>query len=341
MSHSSGIGVSQQLQQTFGNALQNGDKRLIKVQIIDETLIDISSVPIGSSNYEEDFNKAVDLLEPIVPCYILYRLDSKNQEGQFQWVLFAYVPDKSKVKDKMMYSSTRANLKRQLGSNYFVNEIFGTVAKDFTKESYFKHIENQQSDAPLTQQELNLKEEMEQGVFVGGQSTYVHGVAFPVSQDVIESFNKMKKGSINYIQLVIHVEQEKINLSESKSIGDISGVGESLSKTEPRFHFYNWKHKHEGETLTSLVFIYSCPDGSNNTKSAPVKLRMLYSSSKANAQNIATNAGMEISAKLEVNSSPDVTEDVIRKLIHPEANQQQKLFNKPKTPGKGQRRLIK
>lgn len=27
----------------------------------------------------------------------------------------------------MTYAATRANLKRQLGSNYFINEVFGTV----------------------------------------------------------------------------------------------------------------------------------------------------------------------------------------------------------------------
>jgi hypothetical protein len=48
---------------------------------------------------------------------------------------------------------------------------------------------------------------MEQGVVIGGTSAYVHGVTFPVSQDVIESFKRMKEGKINYIQLVSNFAQ--------------------------------------------------------------------------------------------------------------------------------------
>lgn len=52
--------------------------------------------------------------------------------------------------------------------------------------------------------------------------------------------------------------------------------------------------------IVELVFIYSCPDGSGNTKSAPVKLRMLYSTSKANAENVATSTGLEVALKVPI-----------------------------------------
>eukprot|EP00029_Vermamoeba_vermiformis_P004245 TRINITY_DN14784_c0_g1_i1.p1 TRINITY_DN14784_c0_g1~~TRINITY_DN14784_c0_g1_i1.p1 ORF type:complete len:340 (-),score=101.39 TRINITY_DN14784_c0_g1_i1:73-1092(-) len=339
MSHSSGIGVSEQLSKVWGSALQNENVRLIKVRIIDDALVDVASVPIGSTDADQDFSKATDLLEPVEPCFILYRLDSKNEYG-FQWVMMCYVPDKSKVKDKMTYAATRANMKRQLGSNYFINEVFGTVVKDFSKDGYDKHVESQHADAPLTQQEQLAQEEANSAVYVGG-GAYVHGVAFPVDQAVIDAFGKMKSGSVNYIQLSIDAANEKIMLAEKTSVNAIEDLRGHVSTTEPRFHLYNWTHNVDGSSETSLVFIYSCPDGANGTKSAPVKLRMLYSSSKANAQNIVTNSGLVIAAKLEINAPVDVVEDHVYKMLHPEVQQQKQAFSKPTKPGKGQRRLIK
>jgi twinfilin-like protein len=322
------------------NALQNGNTRFIKVQIVNESLVPTATEAAGSTTYEQDFVKATNLMEPTTPCYIVYRLDSKSDYG-YQWILMAYTPDKAKVRDKMTYAATRATLKRQLGGNYFVNEIFGTIPKDFSKESYQKFVQSQHADAPLTQAEQALKEEMEQGVVIGGTSTYVHGVTFPVAQDVIESFKRMKQGQINYIQLIIDANQEKINLADTKNLSRLSDVSGLLSTTEPRFHFFNWTHEYDGKTLTSLLFIYSCPDGSGNTKSAPVKLRMLYSTSKANAENVATSAGLEVALKLEINKGADIVEENVYRLLHPEAIQQQKQFAKPMRPGKGQRKLIR
>lgn len=189
-----------------------------------ESLVPTATEAAGSTTYEQDFVKATNLMEPTTPCYIVYRLDTKNDYG-YQWILMAYTPDKAKVKkdlfsshkntkyhsesltitnkqnfsfgwilplqvrDKMTYAATRATLKRQLGGNYFVNEIFGTIPvpfqlcliifqflililififsflcdilqKDFSKESYQKFVQSQHADAPLTLAEQALKEEV-------------------------------------------------------------------------------------------------------------------------------------------------------------------------------------
>jgi twinfilin-like protein len=110
---------------------------------------------------------------------------------------------------------------------------------------------------------------------------------------------------------------------------------------EPRFHFYNWNHQHDGATLDSLVYIYSSPDGSEGTKSAPVKLRMLYSSSKANVTNIAQSVNLEIATRFEVNRGSEINESSLRNQIHPPPVQVNKGFAKPKGPGKGPARLVK
>lgn len=88
-------------------------------------LIDVVSVPTSGS-WEDDFSNVASHLEATEPCYILYRLDSTNNLGH-EWVLITYVPDKAKVRHKMLYSSTKASLKMGLGGGRFSQEIHATT----------------------------------------------------------------------------------------------------------------------------------------------------------------------------------------------------------------------
>lgn len=334
MSHSSGISVSAQLRDCFGSTISSKDKRLIKVQIEDEKLVDVQSKPSGGS-WEDDF-KITDLLETDKPCYILYRLDSGDQ-----WVLFCYVPDKAKVKEKMLYASTRANLKQQLGANFFIDEVFGTIAADFTIQAFKKHQEWKKADAPLTEAEIIKKNELESGpVYSGGKSTYVHGVAFPVDNKANDALQQLVKGSINYVQIAIDIENERIILDHSGNIsaGDLAN---EIPLDVPRFHFFAYNHTFEDSNLNSIVYVFSCPDGSKGTKSAPVKQRMLYSSSKENVASVLAQHGGKVEARLEINTPEDINEDLINVTLHPPKEEKKSGFSKPAKPGKGQRTLIK
>jgi len=335
MSHSSGIPVSAQLKDTFGSTISSKDKRLVKVQIEDEKLVDILSKP-PSGTWEDDFAIVDGLLESDKPCYILYRFDSGDQ-----WVLLCYVPDKAKVKEKMLYASTRANLKQNLGLNYFIDEVFGTVKSDFTLQAYKKHQEWKKSEAPLTEAEIMKKNELESGpVYSGGKSTYVHGVAFPVEAKANDAFQKLISGAVNYVQVGIDVENEKIILDHTGNIS-AADIANEIALDVPRFHFFAYEHTYEDANLKSLVFIFSCPDGSKNTKSAPVKQRMLYSSSKENVANVVAQHGGKIEARLEINTPEDINEELIVVTLHPPKEEKKTAFSKPAKPGKGGRTLIK
>jgi len=186
MSHSSGIPVSPQLKESFGTAI-SGNTRLVKVQIENETLVPIATKPT-SGDFNSDLSQVPDLLDAGTPCYILYKTDSE----QTQFVLFFYVPSKSKVKDKMLYASTRSNLKQQLGNNYFIDEVFGDSANDFSVQGYAHHVESKKTEAPLTEQEQIKRYENENGeIYSGGASTYVHGVAFPVDAAAASAVKKI------------------------------------------------------------------------------------------------------------------------------------------------------
>lgn len=75
--------------------------------------------------------------------------------------MFCYVPDKAKVKDKMLYAASRATLKQQLGSQYFTEDIFGTVPSDFSKDGFEAHVRARKSEAPMTESELRKRAQVD------------------------------------------------------------------------------------------------------------------------------------------------------------------------------------
>jgi len=89
--------------------------------------------------------------------------------------------------------------------------------------------------------------------------------------------------------------------------------------------------------MTSYVYLYSCPDGSGGTKTAPIKMRMLYSSSKATVAELA--AGVKIDVRLEIAGPEDLEGDVIVNTIHPPKEEKKVSFARPMRPGKGGARL--
>jgi len=336
MSHSSGIPVSSKLRDTFGSAI-TGNTRLVKVQIENEELVPVVSKS-ANGDFESDLSLIPDLLDAGVPSYIIFKTDA----DQSSFVLFCYVPSKSKVKDKMLYASTRSNLKQQLGNNYFVDEVFGDQASDFSAKGYQHHVESKKVEAPLTEQEQIKQSERESGeIYSGGASTYVHGVAFPVEAGATNAIKKLLNGEVDYVQIAIDCDNEKIVAGKTEKGVSLDGLRGKIPTDEPRFHFFAYKHEFDGSQVTSYVYVYSCPDGSKGTKSAPVRMRMLYSSSKANVGDILKAVGGNIDAKLEINTGDEINEEELLNTLHPQKAESAKNFSRPSRPGKGGARLIR
>eukprot|EP01133_Synstelium_polycarpum_P013752 gene13752-16220_t len=339
MSHSSGIPTSKALIDTFGEANQN-NIRLIKVEIQEDQCVCTKTVE-SSGSFEQDLEVIPSFLEKDHACYILAKTDTKSIElSGNNWVFMSYVPDLAKVREKMTYASTRSNLKKELGSSHFVDEIHSAAPGDFTKKGYQAHKVHQESSAPLTWEEQQRADEREGGLFVGGGGMYVHGIAFPVEERAMQAIQEFCNNKVNYVQLAINIADEKVVYSTSGSVS-IGDLDQSIPGDEPRFHFYRYTHSHDGDNLDSIIYIFSCPDGSSGTKSAPVRMRMLYSSSKANVESLITKNNVKIDLKLEINSASELSQSSIDNELHPPKPEEKKAFSKPARPGAGARKLIK
>lgn len=65
------------------------------------------------------------MLDEKNPCYVLYRLDTKNSVG-YNFVFIAWSPDFANVKEKMLYASTKATFKQTFGTHHIKDELYAT-----------------------------------------------------------------------------------------------------------------------------------------------------------------------------------------------------------------------
>uniref|UniRef100_T1IMS1 ADF-H domain-containing protein n=1 Tax=Strigamia maritima TaxID=126957 RepID=T1IMS1_STRMM len=353
MSHQAGIKANEKLRNFFGTCRQ-GNIRLVKVDIEDEQLT-LSDYKETLSTWEDDIllkkinkinkNKMkivkneltkshydeliLPLIESSQPCYILYRLDNKNDTG-YEWLFISWSPDISTVRQKMLYASSKATLKMEFGTGQITDELFASV----------RVIAN--APGPMTQaeEELELLKKTEVGVEIGIDTKHqtIQGVVFPISDEVINKLFDLKEDKINYIQMTIDLEKEKINLEKSAADMDVMHLRRLIPNDHARYHLFKYKHSYEGDLVVSTVFIYSTP-GYN----CSVKERMLYSSCKSEFINIIEkHVEIEIVRKIEIDDAEDLTEEFLLDEIHPKLNIHKQKFPKPKgPPNRGARRITK
>lgn len=188
---------------------------------------------------------------------------------------------------------------------------------------------------------MERKEEEEAGVFIGGGGTgnaANSSVAFPIDSEVSSALTKLSQEKKNYVQIIVDTKEQKIILGTVNDL-NIDQVASQVPSDEARFHFYNWKHEIDGKFVVKTLFIYSCPDGSSGTKSAPVRQRMLYSSSKSHIIDFATKSGLQIAGKFEINNGAEFNVDIVSFQLYPKPVEQKKAFSKPKAAGRGPRKL--
>ncbi|EUC62216.1 cofilin/tropomyosin-type actin-binding protein [Rhizoctonia solani AG-3 Rhs1AP] len=297
MSASSGIGVSPELSSTFASAVDSQSTRFIKVTIQNESLVPDGMIPAGSGEFIDDLPRLQDILEDDVPAYILAQVEGSK------WLFISYVPDTAKVRDKMVYASTRGALTKALGDQRFKENIFATSKDDLTPEAYQAHQRHLAAPKPLTARERELAEiraaeRASSAAYEGSgvrQSIVGSRAGMKWTDELGEALRDLQPGRL--VVISIDPTKEELVLKDSKdvSLDDLPGA---LPTAEPAYALYSWAQE-EGAS-PHIVFTYTCPP------SSPVKHRMLYSSGVASLVNdVKAQAGITVSKRLE---SSDPTE---------------------------------
>lgn len=338
MSHQTGIKANQELKKFFAKC-KDGKIRFIKISIEEEQLV-LADHKDVKNNWEKDFDKYVTpSIQENQPCYILYRLDTKNSSGH-EWLLISWSPDTAPIRQKMLYASTKATLKQDFGSSQIKEELHGTMASEVTLNGYLKHKKSAAAPAPLSMREEELQEirrtEVNTNISVDTKQQTLSGVAFPITEDAKQAIIDMARGTYDYLQFRIDIEQETIHLVCAENI-PLEKLPSKVPTDSGRYHLYKFRHTHEGDYMENIVFIYSMPG-----YSCPIKERMLYSSCKNPLTDTITNLGIAIIKKLEIDSGDELQEKNLYEELHPTLSLHRPKFAKPKgPPNRGPKRMTK
>ncbi|TRY55068.1 hypothetical protein DNTS_020789 [Danionella cerebrum] len=363
--------VTEELRQFLTRA-RNGSGRLIQVLIRDEQLV-LGAYREPCQSWDKDYDHfLLPLLDPHEPCYILYRLDSKNPQG-YEWLFISWSPDQSPVRQKMLYAATRATVKKEFGGGHVKDEMFGTVEEDICLQGYLRHMTSCSAPAPLTAAEQELQRikisEVKTEISVDPKHQTLQGLAFPLQAGAKRALQQLAERHINYIQLKLDTEKETIELVHT-SPTDIRDLPRRVPQDTPRYHFFLYKHSHEGDYLESVgqslsapfimlissvlmnAHLYSCPRLSLSVVfiysmpgySCSIKERMLYSSCKSRLlEEVERDFHLQVAKKLEIDSGEELTEEYLYDEVHPKQQAHKQAFAKPRGPAgkRGNKRLIK
>uniref|UniRef100_A0A6Q2Y4Z2 ADF-H domain-containing protein n=1 Tax=Esox lucius TaxID=8010 RepID=A0A6Q2Y4Z2_ESOLU len=326
---------------------RGGTIRIAKIVIRDEELV-LDSFREPAQSWDKDYDHfLLPLLVAQKPCYILYRLDTQNAQG-YEWIFIAWSPDQSPVREKMVYAATRATLKKEFGGGHIKDEMFGTVEEDLCFQGYLRHMSSYCTPAPLTAAEQELQRikitevnhwanvTMEFGLDKRHQT--LTGLAFPLQEETKHALQQLKQKRINYIQLRLDIEKETIELVHTNPT-ETRELPYRIPTDTPRYHFFIFKHSHQGLQQEALVFIYSMPG-----YSCSIKERMLYSSCKNRLlEEVERDYHLEIAKKIEIDGGDGLTEEFLYEEVHPIEHTLKQAFAKPRGPGgkRGNKRIIK
>ncbi|XP_013189686.2 twinfilin [Amyelois transitella] len=338
MSHQTGIQANAEVKKYFGKC-RDGKIRFLKISIENEQLV-LAKYHAVKGSWEQDFEKYVpSLVVEDQPCYILFRFDSTNSLG-YEWLLLSWSPDSAPVRQKMLYASTKATLKQEFGSAHIKDEMHATVKEEVSLKGYKAHLTGISAPAPLTDREEALKELQQSEHHINystdSRQSTMGGVAFPITEAAEQGIIDLQRGSYNYLQFKIDLEEEKIHLAKAAKISLVE-LPQQVPSDQARYHLYIFPHTHEGDHMESIVFIYSMPG-----YSCSIKERMMYSSCKGQFLDIIEKMGLEIAKRLEIDDGKELTEEFLYDEIHPKRNLHRPAFAKPKgPPNRGAKRITK
>jgi twinfilin-like protein len=323
MSSQSGITPSKSLQEDFHNLSKDSSLLFVKLEIQNDTFVKTGSGKKSGSK-EGDFSAIKGSLEEKQPAYVLFRA---AEEGK--WVCLSYIPSSAIVRSKMVYASSKAALKSGLGGDKFVQDYNVTTKDEVSLADWSQSLKGVGHESLMTPEERQYQEtrhEHSAGTSEG-KVTAIVGVPIKVADSALNALKSIKNGQASSVELIIDPSTETLG---SQPANNTPLANFKYPEKEPRFYVHNFAHKHEGSSVSTLLFIYYCP---NN---AVPKLKMLYSTCKAHILKIFESLSISDFHNLEANEPSELTEDLVIADIHPAAAED-RSFKKVAARGRGQR----
>ena len=212
---------------------------------------------------ESELTAVVDSLKASVPlsdeqpAFVL--IARERTPTARRWQLLNWAPDCAPPRLKMLYSSTREDLKQSLGAGFFASHRdYSAFDSDLSGEALLA-AETKSDEAPLTDAERLENEERTRPAF--SRCAGMASVPFELSAEASTALQGLSTGLVE----VVLGENETLELAQSTE--ETARIRDALSALDaPRFVVVKRSEK------AALVFY--CPDA------APIKQKMTYSTAK-------------------------------------------------------------
>jgi len=331
-----GLGISDDIQRAFVAAQESDAVRALQVSISDEALV-LAHTLQKAGDARKDFEESLPAaLDDNAASLVVFRFDDAPSSGAYRWVLLAWVPDSAKVRDKMLYSSSREDLKRTLGLGYFFTEYYANSKSDLSFPALLDSQNKDREDAPLTEAERLKREERAMERDSGVKAAAMNVVQFALSAQVKDEMAQFMAGDCNWIEMRVDLAAETIESAGSKIVIAGEPLGPHLTSDDGRFLALRLPNS-QGGTLT--MFVYSCPE------ELPIRLKMTLSTVKSSVIAAAQELGLNFDKTFEIRDAADLDHYVQAELNPAEttvgSSAAQLSHSKPARPGRGARRVVK
>ena len=216
----------------FLAAQEDRSVRALALGIESECIVLRKSMSAGS-RIENDFDSIIEGcgLTNESGSFVLFCLDAEAvPEKARQWVLIAWVPENCRPKDKMLYSSSRDNLKRALGTGYFAADYYCNETSEVTWTAYQAVVNDKGTDGPLSEKEIMLKEEAALERDTSTKSSAMGEISFAVLPAATDALAAFVAGGA---PMALSLEDEKVSVHAPS--GACSGpLSSSLASPSPK-----------------------------------------------------------------------------------------------------------
>ena len=278
--------------------------RALKVRIENEAFALAKEVPTmqGADPQTEFARMKAECIVAQEACFVLF------VDADEAWNLFSFVPDDAPVRDKMLYSSSRAVLLKALGGGERVpkseqwtelDDVVLTVsqsdeARRAEERSVMTEVEKMRIDADT----LSAKEAS------SGRMSSAAGLSFPMTAEAQASLDGFKAGTLGALVLAIEGETVVQRASAPSAAPSCDEVRALLPAATPCYVLYRWAHSKPdgGEAAPAVLFLYVCPEES------PVRSKMLHASTKGPFLTSLTAGGLELAKSVEGLEAAELTD---------------------------------
>ncbi|KAJ1550823.1 hypothetical protein HK405_015805, partial [Cladochytrium tenue] len=221
-----------------------------KAVVRGEQLEAVADAPVRGS-LEDDYLAIEPWFDEREPCFVLFRLDERLQTtsgraagGGFGFLLIMYVPEVAKVREKMLYASTRGTLTKELGDSNFIDTLHASSKAEVSLAGYKKHLAHKAADAPLTERELERLQTnlAETGIDIGTTTRRAFAassssVGLPVSDEAAAALRGLRDGDHNAVLLTVDASRETVDVVSAQTVSttDALVAGGTVPATEPSF----------------------------------------------------------------------------------------------------------